>query len=362
MRTFLLGVAVFSLSLILSFNLRGEKGRECRVETKEVIRSVYGSGRVKGERQVLLKASVSGYVKRVLVKEGEKVRKGQLLIVIDSGGLENRLRSVEEKIELLKGRLDPDSPFLKSLHAQLEIRKENMEEARRRFMRRKRLFEKGALSRETMEEARRLYEVAKREYEAFKSSIEDRVEEIEREVSSLEEEKNSLLKELEKYKVKSPMDGVVLGVYVEEGDFVNQLRENDLLSLSSLKRKVVLEIDEEFLPLIKKGQKVFITTDAVPEKVFEGRVKSYNLESEPTRRIVKVEVEISLPEKVPVNSVVEGNVLISRFKTTVVPLKAVKGGYVYLLVNGEKRKVKVERVFDNYAEVIGYPPGTPCLF
>lgn len=361
MKGFFVSLLLFSLLLLLSFNLSGEKNEKCRVEAKEVIRSVYGSGRVKGEKQVLIKASVSGYVKKVFVKEGERVRKDQLLIVIDSGGLKNRIRSVEERIYLLKEKLDPNSPFLKSLYAQLEMRRENMKIARRKFLRRKRLFEKGALPREAMEEAKRLYEVTRREYEAFKSSLEDKVKEMERELSSLEEERNSLLKELEKYRIKSPMDGVVLGVYVEEGDFVNQLRENDLLSLSSLKKKVVLEIDEEFLPLIKEGQNVFITTDAVPEKVFEGRVKSYDLESDPARRIVRVEVEVSLPDRIPVNSVVEGNILISRFKTTVVPIRAVKEGYVHLLVNGERRKVKVERIFDNYAEVIGYPVGTPCL-
>jgi hypothetical protein len=53
--------------------------------------------------------------------------------------------------------------------------------------------------------------------------------------------------------------------------------------------------------------------------------------------------------------------LVSRLKTTVVPLRAVKDGYAVLLISGERKRVKVNRIFENFAEVLGYPAGTPCV-
>jgi len=154
----------------------------------------------------------------------------------------------------------------------------------------------------------------------------------------------------------------VLRVFVEEGDYVNPLGgESAIASVSTREKKVILNIDEEYLPLVRKGQKVYVVTDAYPGRVFEGEVSAYALQSNADRRVVDVEVRIDLPEEIPVDSVVEANILVERLKTTVVPAEAVRDGYVILLVNGEKRRVRAGRIFRGFAEVLGFPSGTPCL-
>jgi len=90
-------------------------------------------------------------------------------------------------------------------------------------------------------------------------------------------------------------------------------------------------------------------------------VVSFDLRSDKMRRLVRVEADADIPENIPVGSVVEGNIVVDRLKTTVVPLEAVKDRFAVLLVDGKERKVKVSRVFEGYAEVLGFPPGTPCL-
>ncbi len=336
-------------------------GKECRVETKVVVRAVYGSGYVESEQQVVVRAGVSGYVKRLLVREGDRVRRGQLLAVIDSGGLEDKIGSLSRKIDFLKERLREGSGFMEALRHRVELARENLEKAKRRLERRRELFEAGVIPREALEESERLYRVALEELRIAEGTLEDRLGELKAELGSLKEEREALIKELERYRIKSPMDGVVLRTFVEEGDYVNSIRENALVSVGTLKKKVVLDVDEEFLPMIKKGQEVYITSDAFPGKVFKGTVSSFDLQSDRSRRVVKVKVRVSLPPKVPVDSVVEGNIIVDRLKTTVVPLDFVKDGYAVLVVGGERRRVKVGRILENYAEVSGFPAGTPCL-
>ncbi len=336
---------------------------ECRVETKEVIRAVYGSGYVKSKRQVLLRASVSGYIEKVLVEEGDRVKKGQLIAVVESRGLENRIASLEKRIRLLRERLGPGSEFLKALEGKVKVAKENFEKAKKRYIRRKELYEKGIIPRESLEEAERIFKVAEEELRIAEETYRDRIKELRARLEALLEERKALERELESYRIKSPLDGIVFKVFVEEGDYVNHIgRENRVAVVGTLQKKVVLNIDEEFLPLIKRGQEVYIKSDAFPDKVFKGKVLSFDLKSDDLRRVVSVEVDVDLPPKIPVDSVVEGNIIVDRLKTTVVPLRAVKDGEVVLLVNGERKRVKVGRVFENYAEVLGFPPGTPCLF
>ncbi len=358
----MVNLSVLVLVLTFFFVPARAEEKECVVTSREVVRGVYGSGYVRSKRQVVLRSAVSGYIKRLLVREGDEVRKGDTVALVDTGGLENRLRSLEERLRLLEERLREDSDFMRSLRGSVNLRKENMEKAHRRYVRRRRLFEKGVIPRESLEEAERLYRIAREEYETALSTLRDRIRELETERRALLQEVKALRKELDRYRIVSPITGVVLQVFVEEGEYVNPLGgENAIASVGTRERKVILNVDEEYLPLVRRGQKVYITTDAFPGKVFEGIVSGFDLQSDRGRRIVEVEVEVELPESVPVDSVVEGNILIERLKTTVVPLSAVRDGYVTLLVDRERRKVRVSRIFRGFAEVLGFPAGTPCL-
>ncbi len=348
--------------LLLTDHLPAGEEDRCFVESREVVRGIYGSGYVRGRKQVIVRPAVSGYVSELKVREGDSVRKGQVIARIDTGGLENRLRSLRERLALVEERLREGSDFRKSLEGNVAVRRENLEKARRRYLRRKELFRKGVIPEESLEEAERLFRIAEEEYRSALSTLRDRLRELSTERKALLEEIASLRREIERYTVRSPLSGVVLRVFVEEGDYVNPLRaDSAIASVSTRERKVVLNVDEEYLPLVRRGQKVYVVTDAYPGRVFEGEVSAYALQSDAGRRVVDVEVRVDLPQEVPVDSVVEANILVERLKTTVVPARAVKDGYVTLLVNGEKRRVKVGRIFRGFAEVLGFPAGTPCL-
>ncbi|MDQ7083074.1 MAG: biotin/lipoyl-binding protein [Aquificota bacterium] len=107
---------LFLLSLMGGFLFLESSGGEekrCVVESKEVVRGIYASGYVESKEKVLLRSSVSGYVKELYADVGERVRKGQLLALIDDAGLENRVRSLDSRIELLEERLREGSAFRK---------------------------------------------------------------------------------------------------------------------------------------------------------------------------------------------------------------------------------------------------------
>ncbi len=336
--------------------------QECRVETREVVRAVYGSGRVKADKYVLLRSGVSGYIKRVRVSEGEEVKKGDILVEIEDDGLSNRINSLRSKLQLVEDRMKPDSPFMKLLESRKRMALENLRKVEKAYKRRKSLFEKGIIPREDLERAEREFLLARDSHEVAVLEKEKALRDLEFQRKSLKEEIRSLEKKLSMYRVKSPIDGEAIRVFVEEGDFVNHMSmENRLVSVGS-GRKVVLEVDEELSHLLRVGQTAYLDLEALGGKIVEGEVVKVGKESDPTRRVVEVEVKADIPSRVPLNSLVEGNVVVDRLKTTVVPLEFVKGGRITLIVEGEKRTAKVRRVFERYAEVVGFPAGTPCTY
>ncbi len=354
-------LTALALPILILLGVKEEDPKDCRVEVKEVVRSVYGTGYVRNARYVEIRATVSGRVLRLFVTEGDEVKKGDLIAVLDSGGLEERVREAEERIRLLEAKLKENSDFRRFLDLKVAMAEEEVSKARLKYERRKRLYEKGVIPRETLEDAERVYKLALTKLEVALRERDIRIRELEHELRSLKEVRASLEKDLARYRIRSPIDGVVLKVFVEEGDTVNPVGGRDLIaSVGSKDREVVLFVDEELAPLVRRGQKVYLRLDALPGRVFEGEVLSRDLESDPSRRVVRVVVGGGFPSSVPANSVAEGNIIVDILKTTVVPKDAVKDGHVTLMVSGRRIKVKVERVFKDYAEVIGYPEGTPC--
>lgn len=355
-----MGPVITVLISLLLLSWAGEPDN-CRVEVKKVVRSVYGSGYVRSKEQVVVRSSVGGIVREVLVREGDRVEKGQILAVVESGGLEERIEELGERIRRLEEKLKEGSAFRRILDLKVYSAEEDMKKAKARYERRLRLFKKGVIPKEALEEAERLYRNALRSYEIALKEREEKIKDLEHRLRSLTKLREALKRDLERYRIKSPINGIVLKVFVEEGDTVNPVGGRDrIATVGSKEREVVFLIDEELAPLVRKGQEAYIELEALPGRILKGEVVSKDLESDPTRRVVRVFVRADVPRSVPVNSLAEGNIVVDILKTTVVPKKAVREGKVILLVNGERRTVKVGRIFRDYAEVIGYPEGTPC--
>jgi len=178
----LLFVLLGAFVLIFAINKGGEK--YAVVEEKEIKRLVYGSGYARSKDYVLLKAEVSGYIKEVLVEEGDYVKRGQVLALMDSGPLEESIKEVSERLSLARERSREDSPYLKSLEKALESAKVSMENSQKVFERRERLFSQGLIPREAYEQSKTQYEIAKREYERAKNAYEDAIRSINTEKKS----------------------------------------------------------------------------------------------------------------------------------------------------------------------------------
>lgn len=326
-----------------------------KVEKKRYIKSVYASGYVDSVNKVIIRPEVSGYIEHIYIREGDTVSKGQIIAVIRNDKLKEEKKDILAKKELVEKRMEKDSDYIKSLEDEVEIWKLNADIEKRNFQRRRSLYEKGIISRESYDQAEQSLEVADRNHTRAKSILNDAVASLEADLKSLTAREQAVIREMEKHEIKSPVNGQVLRKFAEEGDYVNSaMREDDLFSVGDPNNlETVLLVDEEYITLIKTGQNVLITTDVYPEKVFEGKVKLIEKESDRLSRTVKVKADVDYPENIPVGITVEANIVITDREGLFISKESFQDGYVEIIRNGKavKTPVKTGIEKDEYIEI-----------
>jgi HlyD family secretion protein len=356
----LAAAAVLLAYMFLSPNGEGTK-EPAKVERKRYIKSVYASGYVDSVNKVQIKPEVSGYIDRIYVKEGDKVKKGEVIATIKNDKLKEQLREISAKRELIEGRMKEDSPFLKALRDEISIWKMNTEIERRNFERRESLFEKGIISKEDYDKSRQSLEVTEKTLAKSLEALNDQLASLRSELDSLTASEQAVVRETEKHEIKSPVDGEVLRKFAEEGNYVNSVLKDDILfSLGNPGTlETVLSVDEEFVPLIKPGDRVLITTDAYPGKVFEGKIRVIERESDRVSRTVKVKADTDYPPDIPVGITVEANIVVADREGLFISKEAYKDGYIEVVKDGKKVKVPVEAGVeeDDYIEIKDGAPG-----
>ena len=137
----------------------------------------------------------------------------------------------------------------------------------------------------------------------------------------------------------------MLRKFTEEGDYVNNMIQgNELFSVGDPENlETVLLVDEEYSPLIKIGQKVLITTDAYPDKVFEGKVTLIERESDRKSRTVKVKADVDYPGNIPVGITIEANIVVMDKEGLFISKDTVKNGYIKITSNGEEVEIPVKQ-------------------
>lgn len=323
----------------------------------------------------------SGKVAEVLVKEGDQVEKGQLLLRLDTTDLEitrsqilAQLKSAQ--IDLEEILAEPSEVELRSKEAQYTEALLSYEEARKALARNEKLFASGAISQEELEASRN--EVARREKtlrvaqaeleETRKKPKQGSVERARARIEEIEASLRSLERRIEKAQVRSPLSGLVLAVNVEEGDFVSSGTSASggttpvvVADLSTM--KVDVPVNEVDIPRVKAGQTARITLDAFPGETFEGTVVSIAYQGKKTENVVTYDTTVHLanPENL-LRAGMTANVEIvieEKEDALLVPVSAVKeeGGKAFVFVKNtqgqsERREVALGVRSDTFAEVV----------
>jgi RND family efflux transporter MFP subunit len=279
----------FVLALLLfTFFIVNKTLRAVEVKTVKVGRDNFtltvtatSMGTIKADEEVRLTAQRVGRISKLLVKEGDIVKSGALIAVLDPDEAVYNLKMAQATLQRMQARLNELRSALDPLRIEVETNidkaRANLQEAEKRLKRFIDLKDKGYISQIEVDSAERDYNVAKAAYEsaiAGRPQLIVRAEEIKGQEAAVREAESSLSIAKLNYDysfVKSSISGVVTSLPVKIGDTV---AKGALIASIVATESLYVEalIDEADIARVSKGQKVNISMDAYPGKIFNGEV------------------------------------------------------------------------------------------
>jgi HlyD family secretion protein len=223
-----------------------------RVRIEDITSRVRAPGKIEAKLQVKISADLPGKVQHLLVKEGDRVKQGQLMLQLD----DTQYRSA----------LDQSHAALSSAQARLREADAAQKVSDSNYERQHALFQQKLLSQAEWDQATSANESA---HVAVATAKE--------EISRAQAAVAGAMDNVNKCRFLAPFDGVVSALDVEQGEVVITGTMNNpgtqILVVSDLSRMLVrADVDETDVVNMKLGQKAKISVDAMPDTSFQGTV------------------------------------------------------------------------------------------
>lgn len=250
------GLALLLLVVVIVVVASGDKEVIVSVQTEKVAKRtitqvVSATGKINPVNQVIITPEVTGEIVELPVEEGDKVKKGQLLIRIKPDTYQAQLESAQAQ--------------LLSAKAQLKVREANLMQVKAEFERMQELYDKGLASDQELEVAKSTYLQSEGQYEAQKAAV-----------SQSEGNLKEARENLAKTAIYSPLNGTVSSLNVELAERVlgsGFSQGTNIMTVADLDRmEATVDVDENDVVLVSVGDTAKVEIDAFRDKVFTGIV------------------------------------------------------------------------------------------
>ena len=278
--------AVLAVILLASFASMRDEVIPVRAATVErgTIRSVISTnGKIEPAQNFEAHAPTNTTVQRLFVKEGDHVKKGQLLLQLDDASVRSQAAHAQAELKGAQAGVQNIShggsqEEVLTLQAQIIKARADRDTAQRNLDAFKRLQEKGAASAGETKQAEDTLQRAQADYDLLTQKQKERyskpeVEHVTAQQSDAQAAYDAAEDVLHKSNIVAPFDGVVCVLPVKQGGYV---QAGDLLLQEADFSKVLVRayVDEPDIGRLVPGQKTEVTWDAMPGRVWEGVVSS----------------------------------------------------------------------------------------
>ncbi len=262
-----------------------------KVTKRNITEFITANGKIKPETEVKISPDVSGEIVELYVRDGDKVRKGQLLLKIKP----DTYISIRDRAA---AAVDAAKANLANSGAQLEQVKVQFEQASLAYNRNKKLWEQGVISEAEWETAKSNFDIASANVKGAEQTVLAAEHSIKSAEASLKEANENLIKT----SVYAPMDGTISMLNVEKGERVvgtELMTGTEMLRIADLnKMEVLVEVNENDIVRVSESDTAIIELDAYMDKKFRGIVteiaNSAKISGISTDQITSFEVKILL--------------------------------------------------------------------
>lgn len=290
------------------------------VKLGSITKTLSLTGNILPNAQVTLYSQVPGIVEKITVDEGDSVKKGQLIALIDASKYKLQLEQAQAALEMAK------------------VEEEN---STKEYKRMKELYEDSAISQQQMDSTEARYRSAQAQLVQANATY------------------GLAFKTYKDCQLTSTINGVVAKRFIDSGELIVASVAPIVTIVDIRKVKISVYVNEEDFSLIKPDLEAKISVDAYPNRVFEGKVSKVGSVIDTSSRKVEAEIAVDNPDR----ALRPG--MFARLELVVASKEGVPviqydyasqdtGGYYVFLLNGnvaEKRYIKLGIVDRGLMEV-----------
>ncbi|MFI5171904.1 MAG: efflux RND transporter periplasmic adaptor subunit [Chitinophagales bacterium] len=269
----ILGLIIVILIIVVAIgNKQGWFGSGAGIEVntdevvkRDIVETVTASGKIYPVTQVAIAAEISGEIVDLPVKEGDKVKEGDLLMRINPDLYETQVEQAEAGLNNTKAQLS-------SARARVLQSKLQYDNAKTAFDRSNQLLREKVISQMEFEQAELALQTSKAEYDIAQESVTAMEYTVKSSEAMLKEMRNNF----KRTAIYAPASGTVVGLNKKKGEKVLgtiQMTGDQLMSIADLTQmEIQVDVSENDVLRIDEGDTADIEVDAYMNRKFKGVV------------------------------------------------------------------------------------------
>ena len=354
-RKLITGAAAAAVALLVCFKISGSGGQTgvpvmTQALTRGTVEEILSvSGPVSGTDSAEVVSSLHAEILEILVKEGDRVKAGQVLARLDPDDVQKEVEIAQNAYDLASANLDEAQREAKKGYAEAL---QEQQAAQRDYDRKAVLFAGGDISQAEMEAAADSLNSAKRKTASFYMENGEPAAEpsFRLQVKNAEFELEQKKERLEEAEVTSPIDGTVVRVNSRVGRFADMVDDDKPLfaidNLDNLEMKI--SVSEYSIGKVKLGQEAEITADILNGQTERGVITAISPTGEEkgggsTERVIPTTIRIQNTDTALIAGITaRARIVLNRAENVwVVPVSAIieRGRYMAGGCGGRKGKI-----------------------
>lgn len=343
-----------------------QAGAETLAEPEVVLNA---SGYIVAARKIEVASKVVGRVAWIGVDKGDRVKEGEILVRLEDDEYQAQLQQARGQLAALEARLQellngsrPEE--VAAAKATMEEARAQLENARVTLERTRSLVREGVLSRQALDDAEARFQAQQARVAALERNYElvrigPRTEQIEAARGQVEQARGAVRfyeTQLANTVIRAPVSGTILERAVEKGEFVTTSFVGErgakgyVVSLADLNDlEVELDINQNDFARLKPQHRAVVTTDAYPDRKYDGVIRQISPEANRQKATVQVKVKIVNPDELlrpemnaSVAFVQEPSASAAMDRAPLlVPASAVRAGAVFVVRDGRAVRLPV---------------------
>lgn len=278
-------VALLVVLIVVSVVWQKQKAGVIGVQSGKVARQnlasvVTASGEVRPRNYVNINSQSFGRIVEILVKEGDRVRRGQMLLRIDAVQPAAEVEGQQALVKSSEAAVEGAAASLKTSQAEVVRARADFDRVKLTWERAQGLFTDKLISQQERDTRKAEYESAQAAVELALARVSQAQAELSRSRSNLLQARAQLARAsdvLQKTVYTSPIDGVVTNLPVHVGEQVVIGIQNSpgsfLMTVADMSVVTAeVKVDETDIVNVRRGQAAEVTIDAFPNQTFHGTV------------------------------------------------------------------------------------------